>query len=387
VAGSGFSYFEHRSVPRSHRPEEAARPRHVTGTRHAPPDYSAIERDARTVITVLPGLAASLAEARRAGEGPRLTGRLLEALETARTVVGEVVGLVDRLDTGRGRPRIDDEALRTARAVPWRMLLRRDDAEPDAEQLEVAAALTTALGRTDPDTDRGYADLRLDLQLLQRALRDAAHRADRPWSQERLILLLGETGRIVTTVAVGVLAAAAAALQSRSPGAAAVLVAVTGSVVGPACQGVLDLVRHWVGPASVNQRLVRVHDELRYVVEDLAGYLGRVLRGEAEGAADEGGRETIEETYSVGLLLAGHAARLARSLDWESADVYVRTANQVAAVLGAAMQALRSEQPDGRRERLEQAVLSVRDTADGLRQHRIPGDLTVHSLAGRRGPE
>lgn len=371
---SGFSYFEHRSVPRSHRADEPSRPRHATGTRHGPPDYTAIERDARAVVTVLPGLAESLAEARRAGVGPRLTGRLLEALETARTVVGEVIGLVDRLDGGPGRHRIDPEALRTARAVPWRMLLRREDAEPDPEQLEVAAAITTALGRLEPGAERGYADLRLDLQLLQRALRDAARRADRPWSQERLILLLGETGRIVTTVAVGVLAAAAAALQSRSAGAAAALVTVTRELVAPACQGVLDLVRHWVGPPSVNQRLVRVHDELRYVVEDLAGYLDRALRGE-----DEDDRATIEETYSVALLLAGHAARLARSLDWEISDAYVRTANQVGAVLGGALQALRSE----RREGLEQAVLAVRDTAEGLRGQRIPDDLTLHSLTSK----
>lgn len=371
---SGFSYFEHRTVPRPHRPEEPARGRHATGTRHAPPDYSAIERDARALLTVLPGLARGLAEAHRAGAGARLAGRLHEALGTARAVVADVLGLVDRLDGGRGRQRIDAEALRTARAVPWRTLLRREGAEPDAEQLEVAAAIATALGRLDPDAERGYADLRLDLHLLRRALRDAARRADHTHAQERLILLLGETGRIVSTVAVGLLAAAAAALQSRSPAAAAALVSVTGALVAPACQGVVELVRHWVAPPTVNERLVRAHDELRYVVEDLADHLDRAAD------PDPGGRRaTVEETYSVALLLAGHAARLARSLDWASADGYVRAATRVGAVLGTALRAWRGE----RWAELEQAVLAVRDTAEGLREYHIPGDLAVHSLAGR----
>ena len=327
---------------------------------------ASIETSVQAVPVTVARIRAAVAEAedqhRRDPDEGVLRARLETALDDASAVLDEVIRLVDQLEqyalsTPQQRYDLSTRlrAVGTARSVDWQ-------AQTTDPARAAAARIEQALIELDPasdDVERGFEDLRSELRRLQRALRDRRrHRDDRPLTPEHLRLLAVETGRVLDTVAVGLLAGLAVALGDGSSVGDAAIAAATGAAIAPRSERLAGLVRHRLRPLHPAQRLAAAHDDLTYLIGDFAR-IGGVAPPE---------RDRLEELYAAALLASAHAARSAQRLGWTASRDYAVTARQVPVVLAAAMSAARA----GDTATLSTALAAVRETPAALTRSRPP---------------
>lgn len=326
-----------------------------------------LEGGARAVLAEVDRLAAETRAAddahRRDPDEQRLRRCLEDALVGARTVTGDLLGQVEQLEQyALSQQRWDlDTRLRAvagARTVDA-MALLREVGEPTQGQLEAAARIERALGALRPDPDElehGFEDLRGGLRRLQRAVRDVlGHRVDRPLSLRHLLLLLDGTYRVLSTAAVGLLAALALATRDGVAYGDSAVAAAT-AAAAPA-DGLVELVRRRLRTPAPEQRLLAAHDDLTYLVGDFA-----------QAAAAGPDRDRLEDLYAAALMESAYAARWSQRLGWTAGHDYAVTARQVPVVLAAAMSAARSDDAAG----LTEAAERVREVHESLSRYRIP---------------
>ncbi|HST65415.1 MAG TPA: hypothetical protein VLM05_09525 [Mycobacteriales bacterium] len=328
----------------------------------------ALEGDVRAVLATADrlraGTRAAEEQARREPDDAVLRLRLEEAVDGTRAALTEVIGQVDQLEQyalshQRWDLSVRLRAVRSARAVDVMAVLRAGG-EPSQAQVEAAARVDRALAGLDPDADdleHGFEDLEAGLRRLQRALRDVLrHREDRPLSLPHLRLLLGGAYRALGTAAVGLLAALGVATQDgAAPGDAAIAAA---TAVAASGERVVDLVRQRMRTLTPQQRMLAAHDDLGYLVVDLARGL----------AAERPDPDRLEDLYGAALVESSHAARWAQRLAWTAKQDYAVTARQVPVVLGEAMTAVRAGDATARTA----AAARVAEIQESLGRYRVP---------------
>ena len=294
----------------------------------------------------------------------RLRERFEDALIGARTVTGELLGLVEQLEQyALSRRRWDLEtrlqAVAGARSVDA-MALVRETGEPSQGQVEAAARVERALGALRPDAEEiehGFGDLRGGLRRLQRAQRDVlGHRVDRPLSLRHLRLLLDGSFRVLSTAAVGLLGVLALATRDGAGQGDAAVAAATAAAAP--VEGLVELVRRRLHCQTSEQRLLAAHDDLTYLVGDFA-----------HTAAHDADPARLEQLYAAALMESAHAARWSQRVAWTAGHDYAVTARQVPVALGAAMRAVRAADAAG----LAEAGGAVREVYESLGRYRIPG--------------
>jgi hypothetical protein len=337
---------------------------------HAAPVWrhgAALAAGTRAVLAAVDRLAAQAGAAgdahRRDPDEQLLRGRLEDAVTDARTVAGDLIGQVERLEQYALSGQRWDLATRLAAVAAARtvdaMAVVRAAGEPTQAQVEAAARVERALAGLRPDAEdleHGFEDLRGGLRRLQRALRDAlTHRADRPLSLPHLRLLLDGTGRVLSTAAVGLLAALALATREGAGHGDAAVAAAT-AAAAPA-DGLVELVGRRLRAPAPEHRLLAAHDDLTYLVGDFA-----------TAAATAPDRDRLEDLYTAALAESAHAARWSQRVGWTAGHDYAVTARQVPVVLAAAMSAARADDAAG----LTEATRAVRAVHESLSRYRIP---------------
>jgi hypothetical protein len=319
-----------------------------------------------------------LREAHAPGEAEQAEKRVRDALEAVLVAIDLSVSGLQELSGGRVANEYERrqwiDALTTVQGLDWSSLLTADRWHEDVIAAEAVGELKSCLGQLAGPSSLGtMAAEQARAYLLQlRAQVVAAQRETGEPSIARLTGVLAAMARIVRTIAIGLLAAAATGMVQGGGIVSQVLAAAVGLAVSAISAEACRIIRSLWHPPTVATLLEDVHHDLVYAVDDLSGYLRRLDPGSAPAEHDV---RLVRDTQFAALASRHHAKYLAGALVWSRSLEYSACLDTIGDLLGQVPSVIASG--NGAQALADDLVAN----APTLAGFSIPANAPVHDLA------